>query len=296
MKKQIENLKYTDIKNKLPLFQRQEGIAMLAVATTSILIGAGIVASRERRIYQNPFFVTLSKELEYAFIPWGDSLMTGKMGDRAVAGGWVLPLVEDINKKTSKKIAFYEPNKVLAISGQTSKELIEKLSQNHYLDTLDCPKIVCISIGGNDLGNALLEIASNNTTHLNLKIYSIMLDARKNFKKNFNNIIAIAHSFHNTQVLVLPIPDLTITPYVNNIINLSYADKHLQNLVKQSLRASLFYFNRCIKRSCDEYKIPYIYMSKHTEELVCTEDGFHPNEKGLEMLALAARQKFTFVK
>lgn len=189
----------------------------------------------------------------------GDSLTRG-IGDSS-GQGYLGMVRTDLQSEYKKPVSLVN----LAVSGQTSSQLLQQLKQPQFLNLIKQAKWITLTIGGNDLNKSAGGITTLDvkTANQSLKLY----------QDNLSEIFQIIRGQNpNAPVLMFALynpygdlPDATQTFSIVNQWNQSI----------QEIASS--YKNIVVIPTSDLFQLnpkPYLYT-----------DHFHPNQQGYERMA-----------
>jgi lysophospholipase L1-like esterase len=189
---------------------------------------------------------------------FGDSITYGEYD--GVFGGWV-----DILKRYALQ-KFHEGNGDelilfnLGIGGETTEGLLKRIPHELTARNSADGNIVFLSYGANDLA---------------VKDEIQIVDPEK-FKSNIKEAIAHARRFSNTIYLV------SILPFSQKI------DGVVVSSGKKRINEDVVVYNQILKNIAAEESLGYIDFYSvflADKEVLLSEDGVHPNEKGYGMMA-----------
>lgn len=191
---------------------------------------------------------------------FGDSITYGEYD--GVFGGWVDILKRYALQKFnegSKELILYN----LGIGGETTEGLLKRLPHEISARNAADGNIVFLGYGANDLA---------------VKGGAQMVNGEQ-FKNNIVNAVRHAKQYAEEMYLV------SILPFSDRVDGITAASGKLRT------NTEVLAYNQILKDIADEYTIQYIDF--HTaflpdKEILLSEDGVHPNEKGYGLMAETA--------
>jgi lysophospholipase L1-like esterase len=189
---------------------------------------------------------------------FGDSITYGAW-DRGKEGGWVHRLKKFLDDKYLTDHNFDYPTYNLGISGDTTKDLLERFefeTKQRLKD--DEVKVIIFQIGLND-----------SQWVLNQNNFRV---PPENFKENIQKLINIAKKLSSKIVFLglTPVEDQKVNP-IPWAPEKSYKIEDIQK------------YNKIIKTVCQETNVPFIEIFEKWQKLdykILLEDGAHPNSEG----------------
>ncbi|MCT1226694.1 GDSL family lipase [Lactococcus lactis] len=225
---------------------------------------------------------TLSaKNLTYAAL--GDSLTEG-VGDATGQGGFVPLFAKDIENKTDSSVSSQNFGK----AGDTSTQIYNRMTKSKKItDGLKKADIITITIGGNDV----LKVIRDNVTKLSSMTEKDFTKPEKLYQARVKKLLdKIREDNPKAQIYVLGIynpfylnfPDLTVMQNVIDSWNTATA-----GVVSQENNTYFIPINDLLyKGSGDKQAVESGGTSDAvSNNLLYTEDHFHPNNLGYQIMA-----------
>ncbi|MCA2390651.1 MULTISPECIES: SGNH/GDSL hydrolase family protein [Lactococcus] len=225
---------------------------------------------------------TLSaKNLTYAAL--GDSLTEG-VGDATGQGGFVPLFAKDIENKTDSSVSSQNFGK----AGDTSTQIYNRMTKSKKItDGLKKADIITITIGGNDV----LKVIRDNVTKLSSMTEKDFTKPEKLYQARVKKLLdKIREDNPKAQIYVLGIynpfylnfPDLTVMQNVIDSWNTATA-----GVVSQENNTYFIPINDLLyKGSGDKQAVESGSTSDAvSNNLLYTEDHFHPNNVGYQIMA-----------
>ena len=187
---------------------------------------------------------------------FGDSITYGAWDKE---GGWVQRLRKFLDEKNLTDPDFYCLVYNLGVSGNNSKDLLERFEfeTKQRLEENE-ETIIIFAVGINDSQ----FVHSENKNRISLE----------NFKKNLQELINLAKNFSSKIVFLglTPVDETKTTPIPWN------TDKSYKN-------EYILKYNEIIKTVCEENKIYFVELFEKLKEInyqKLLDDGLHPNSEG----------------
>ncbi|MDH6254321.1 acyl-CoA thioesterase-1 [Chryseobacterium sp. H1D6B] len=188
---------------------------------------------------------------------FGDSITYGEYD--GVFGGWV-----DILKRYALQQFHEGKNEVivfnLGIGGETTEGLVKRIPHELSARNAADGNVVFLGYGANDLA---------------IKDGTQMVSPDQ-FKKNIQNALLHARQFSNDVYLI------SILPFAKKVDGITAASGKLR------VNGDVLVYNKIIQEIAAENSLKYIdFYTAFLEdkEILLSEDGIHPNEKGYGMMA-----------
>jgi len=187
---------------------------------------------------------------------FGDSIAYGNEDKK---GGWVERLKIFFIEKSFSDSNFYYSVYNLGISGDTTKELLERFEFETKQRLWENDEIIII-----------FDIGINDSQFIN-KEKRLKVSPQK-FEENLQELIVIARKFSSKIIFVglAPVDDLKVDP-LPWFPEVSYKNEYVKN------------FNKIIKLVCDKNNVYFIDILKDFLDIDykrLLEDGAHPNSEG----------------
>ena len=204
----------------------------------------------------------MTKTQKYEVLIFGDSIVFG-LNDPF--GGWVTRFKEYYHQKEFLEKSEFKRIHNLGISGNTSKDLFERVENEFKCRYhINRKNVVIIAVGGNDIGK-------------NCNSGEFVVNVEE-FSSNILNIVKIINesSSNNTDIIIcsiLPVnEEITLIPSKKGGVIRSLAD--------------VFAYNEVLRRLCKSFDIRFIDLYKEYDPKTDLDkiDGLHPNLTGHEKI------------
>lgn len=230
-----------------------------------------IVVSSHHVQEASTFQITEKEDIPASFFPdpieivsIGDSLTQG-VGDSTDSGGY-LPYLKSKLEKEPTITAVHMVNQ--GVLGNRTDQLLKRLDEDRIIKDLSKADSVVITIGGNDI----MTVIQNNFTNLKMNQFN---EARIAYEKRLNQILHKVRSYNEfAQIYVVGV----------------YNPFSQWQVVFQEFDLIMRQWNRSSKETVETYENSYFIeigdlFENTTENLLFTEDNFHPNDRGYELIA-----------
>ncbi|MCD6279715.1 hypothetical protein J7J26_03010 [Candidatus Micrarchaeota archaeon] len=197
---------------------------------------------------------------------FGDSIAYGAWDKE---GGWVQRLKKFLDKKDLTDPNFYCLVYNLGVSGNNSKDLLERFEFETKQRLKENEEtIIIFAIGVND--SQFVHSERNHRVPIN------------KFKDNIQKLIKLTQKFSSKIIFVglTPVDETKTTP-IPWSTDKSYKNEYIQK------------YNETIKNICDENKIYFIEIFEKLKEMSyqeLLEDGLHPNSEGHQKIFEIVRE------
>jgi lysophospholipase L1-like esterase len=222
-----------------------------------------IVVSSHHVQEASTFQITEKEDIPASFFPdpieivsIGDSLTQG-VGDSTDSGGY-LPYLKSKLEKEPTITAVHMVNQ--GVLGNRTDQLLKRLDEDKIIKDLSKADSVVITIGG------------NNFTNLKMNQFD---EARIAYEKRLNKILHKVRSYNEfAQIYVVGV----------------YNPFSQWQAVSQEFDLIMRQWNRSSKETVETYENSYFIeigdlFENTAENLLFTEDYFHPNDRGYELIA-----------
>lgn len=194
----------------------------------------------------------------------GDSLTQG-IGDSTDNGGYLPYLQSHLEKKPEIRAAELSN---YGVKGNRSDQLLKRLEKKEMKKAIKQADTVIITIGGNDV----MKVVRKNITNLKMKQFTT---ERKKYEKRLMKIIDEVRSLNNDAPIYLIGIYNPFSKWLNSFKELDIIMKDWNNSSEDIITGYK-----------DAYFIPIDDIFKNPkEDLLYSEDYFHPNDKGYELIA-----------
>ena len=194
----------------------------------------------------------------------GDSLTAG-VGDSKDAGGYLPYLKESLESEptiTSVKMDNF------GVKGNRSDQLLKRLDSTPIKGSIEKADAVVITIGGNDI----MKVVRNHFSELKMDQFN---DARKGYELRLKQIIEKVRSYNqDTHIYLVGV----YNPFSQWFTGFGEFDTIMED------------WNKSSERIVSEYDEAYYVnigdiFTGTTAEVLYTEDYFHPNDLGYQLIA-----------
>ncbi|WP_110927782.1 SGNH/GDSL hydrolase family protein [Bacillus massiliglaciei] len=194
----------------------------------------------------------------------GDSLTQG-VGDSTDTGGYIPYLKKDLEKEptiTSVNITNF------GVKGNRTDQLLARLESPEIQSEIKKADSVVVTIGGNDI----MKVLKQNFSNLKLEQFE---SARIGYEQRLRQILDKIRSINeNTQIYLIG---------VYNPFSKWFADVRELDMIMGD-------WNKAGKQIISDYDRAYFIeiediFKNSNEDLLYTEDYFHPNDRGYELIA-----------
>lgn len=248
-------------------------LIQITAISSFVLFATGFALGIKEVLFPVTTKTLATKENQSAFLDKNTNLLVG-LGDSLTRGigdekglGYIGIVHKQLQKQNPQvKIQFTN----LAISGQTSTELIEQLKQKQVQQLIKQAKWIPITIGGNDLKESVQNFKK-------IDLHQVQAN-RKRFAKNLDTILTTIRT-HNQQAPV----------YLFSLYN-PYTDLADQELTSKIVLE----WNETIQRIGHKYPniivIPTFDLFQLQPKHYLSSDHFHPNHRGYQRIATRLMQ------
>ncbi|MDQ0228876.1 SGNH/GDSL hydrolase family protein [Metabacillus malikii] len=193
----------------------------------------------------------------------GDSLTKG-VGDETNQGGYIGKLINQMDER--KEIKDIVLNNY-GIKGHKTSNLQKKLKENQVVNHLKKADLIFVTIGGNDLMN----VVKKNIFSLD---YGPFREGQKTYENNLKDIINTIRE-NNTEANIVLIG--LYNPFKYMLPELSEID----TIISEWNTAS----QQIINHDGHSVFVSVEDIFTTTDEILLSDDQFHPNRKGYELIA-----------
>lgn len=237
----------------------------------SFVILTGCLQQQSSTLTTNSISLDTKGQPPSSFIPKtikvvaiGDSLTEG-IGDESNQGGYIGMLKEELEEENGiKEVELTN----FGVKGHKTSNLQKKLKEQKVISSLKEADFVIMTIGGNDL----MKVVRANLFSLDYEPFRL---EQKNFEKNLKDIFTTIRK-HNAKAEIVYIG--LYNPFKHMLPELTEIDE------------IIFEWNMSTQQMLQKDKhsiyvsVEDIFISE-SEEMLLSEDQFHPNSKGYSLIA-----------
>lgn len=194
----------------------------------------------------------------------GDSLTQG-VGDSTDTGGYLPYLQKKLEKEPSIKSV---EMRNYGVKGNRTDQLLERLNKEEIRADLKTADSIVVTIGGNDI----MQVFKQNFTHLEMEQFSA---AKIGYESRLREIFKKIRSYNKTAQIYLVGVYNPFAKWGSDFYELEFI---IQDWNNSGEKIAAEYDNSYFIEIEDIFKSSF-------EDLLYTEDYFHPNDRGYELIA-----------